>query len=141
MKKSNIIYYWFALFAICFISYQQVQDTIRPGYTGGNLTIIYLLGIAPNFFPAVGIPALFFILIPVISKNSNGSKWVNENRHLTANLISLTGLLSWEFIQIKTAKGHFDWHDVLWTIIGAAVFHVIWKVTPDTYKVLQNEVK
>jgi hypothetical protein len=64
MKTSKGLYYWFALFALCFIAYQQVQDNIRPAYTGRNLTIIYLLGIAPNFFPAIGIPALFILIIP-----------------------------------------------------------------------------
>ena len=131
MKTSKIIYYWFALFALCFIAYQQVQDNIRPGYNGGNLTITYLLGIAPNFFPGIGIPALFVVLIPHMKRTN---KWLNEKKHITANLISLTGLLSWEFLQITTTKGHFDWNDILWTFIGAFVFHLIWTITPDRYK-------
>ena len=131
MKTSKILYYWFALFALCFISYQQVQDNIRPAYTGGNLTIKYLLGIAPNFFPSIGIPALFVVLIPQMKWTN---KWLNEKKHITANLISLTGLLSWEFLQITTTKGRFDWNDILWTFIGALVFHLIWTITPDRFK-------
>ncbi|MBK9642817.1 MAG: hypothetical protein IPO72_16455 [Saprospiraceae bacterium] len=50
MKTSNNSYYWFALFVLCFITYQQVIDNIRPNYSGNNLTVKYLLGIAPNFF-------------------------------------------------------------------------------------------
>ena len=61
MKNSKSLFYWFALFAICFTAYQQVIDKIRPNYSGDNLTVKYLLGIAPNFFPAIGIPALFVI--------------------------------------------------------------------------------
>ena len=91
MKTTKSLYYWFALFALCFIAYQQVQDNIRPAYTGGNLTIIYLLGIAPNFFPAIGIPALFIVIIPQMKWTN---KWLNEKKHITANLISLAGLLS-----------------------------------------------
>lgn len=64
MKTSNNSYYWFALFALCFIAYQQIIDNNRPHYIGDNSTIKYLLGIAPNFLPAIGIPALFVILIP-----------------------------------------------------------------------------
>jgi hypothetical protein len=105
MKTSKSIYYWFALFALCFVAYKQVQDNIRPHYTGGNSTIKYLLGIAPNFFPGIGIPALFVILLPQMKLRS---KWIHEKKHITANLISVTGLLSWEFFQTKTTRGHFD---------------------------------
>jgi hypothetical protein len=131
MKTSKSLYYWFALFALCFIAYQQVQDNIRPAYTGGNLTVKYLLGIAPNFFPSIGIPALFVVLIPQMKQTS---KWLNEKRHITANIISLIGLLSWEFLQPITTRGHFDWNDVIWTLIGAFVFQLIWTITPNRYK-------
>jgi glycopeptide antibiotics resistance protein len=131
MKTSKILYYWFALFALCFIAYQQVQDNIRPNYSGGDLTIIYLLGIAPNFFPSIGIPALFVVLIPQMKQTS---KWLNKKRHITANIISLIGLLSWEFLQPITTRGHFDWNDVIWTLIGAFVFQLIWTITPNRYK-------
>lgn len=131
MKTPKSLYYWHVLFALCFIAYQQVQDNIRPNYTGGNLTITYLLGIAPNFFPGIGIPALFVVLIPQMKQTS---KWLNEKRHITANIISLTGLLFWEFLQTITTRGHFDWNDVLWTLIGAFVFQIIWTITPIRYK-------
>lgn len=124
-------YYWFVIFALCFIAFQQVQDNIRPNYTGGNLSIIYLLGIAPNFFPAIGIPALFVVLIPQMEWTN---KWLNEKKHITANLISLAGLLSWEFLQTITTRGHFDWNDVLWTLIGASIFQLIYTITPNRYK-------
>jgi hypothetical protein len=123
MKTSKHSYYWFALFAFCFIAYQQVQDNIRSNYTGGNLIIIYLLGIAPNFFPSIGIPALFVVLIQQMKQTS---KWLNEKRNITANIISLAGLLSWEFLQPLTTRGYFDWNDVLWTLIGALFFQLIW---------------
>lgn len=123
--------YWFVLFAICFIAYQQIIDHMRPNYIGDNLTIQYLLGIAPNFFPAIGIPALFVILIPQMKLTS---KWINQRMHLAANIISITGLVSWEFIQTTSKKLHFDWNDVLWTLIGAIVFQIVWVITPDRYK-------
>jgi len=131
MKTSKSSFYWFAIFALCFIAYQQVQDNIRPSYTGGNLTITYLLGIAPNFFPSIGIPALFVVLLPQMKLTS---KWIKEKKHITANIISLTGLISWEFLQVLTTKGRFDWNDVLWTLIGAIFFQLIWTITPIRYK-------
>jgi glycopeptide antibiotics resistance protein len=130
MRTSKHVYYWFVIFALCFIGYQQVQDQIRPNYAGENLTIIYLLGIAPNFLPAIGIPALFVVLIPQL-KNTNS--WLNEKKHITANLISLSGLLCWEFLQTMTENGYFDWNDVLWTLIGAGVFQLIWKISPKRF--------
>lgn len=131
MNSSNKMYYWFALFAVCFISYQQISDNIRPNYNGYNLIIKYLLGIAPNFFPAIGIPSLFLILIPQLKWTN---KWFKDKKQITANVISLSGLISWEFIQSTSTKLHFDWNDILWTIIGAIVFHFIWIVTPIRFK-------
>ena len=138
MNTSKSLYYWFALFAFCFIAYQQVIDNIRPNYIGNNLTLKYLLGIAPNFFPSIGIPALFVVFFPEMKQTS---KWLNENKHITANLISVTGLITWEFIQASSKKLHFDWNDVLWTLIGALVFQLIWISTPIKYKEEYEETK
>ena len=132
MNTSKSLYYWLALFAICFITYQQIIDSIRPNYSGDSITVKYLLGIAPNFFPAIGIPALFVVLIPQMKRTN---KWLNENKYITANIISLSGLILWEFIQETSKKLHFDWNDILWTVIGAFVFQLIWTITPDRYKV------
>jgi hypothetical protein len=127
-------YYWFAIFALTSIAYQLVQDNIRPNYNGDDLIIKYILGIAPNFFPAIGLPALFVILLPEINKGENSNQWLNNKIHITANLISLTGLLSWEFLQITTTRGRFDWNDVLWTLIGALIFQLIWILSPEGFK-------
>lgn len=59
---------------------------------------------------------------------------VEQKKHITANIISLTGLLSWEFLQTITTRGHFDWNDVLWTLLGALVFQLIWTISPNRYK-------
>ena len=131
MKNSKSLYFWFGLFAVCFIAYQQVIDNIRPNYIGTNLTVKYLLGIAPNFFPAIGIPALLVVLIPQMKLHSS---WLNENKNITSNVISVTGLVAWEFIQTGSKKLHFDWHDILWTLIGAIVFQIIWTMSPNSYK-------
>ncbi|HQT22502.1 MAG: hypothetical protein B7X86_16255 [Sphingobacteriales bacterium 17-39-43] len=128
------VYYWFAFFALTSLAYQLVQDNIRPNYNGGDLIIKYILGIAPNFFPAIGIPALFVILIPEFNKGKSSNQWLNSKKNITANLISLTGLLSWEFLQVTTTRGRFDWNDILWTLIGALIFQLIWILSPIKYK-------
>ncbi len=135
MKYSKRIYFWFALFAVCFISYQLISENIRPNYNGDNLIINYFLGVAPNFFPAIGIPALFLILIPQLRQTN---KWLNKKVHLTANIISLTGLISWELIQLNSTKLNFDWNDIVWTLIGAFVFHLIFIFIPKSFKELND---
>ena len=76
--------------------------------------------------------------IPIRIK-SNAESGFNKQKHITANIISLTGLLCREFLQTKTSKGHFDWNDVLWTFMGAFVFQLIWTITPEKYKKKYNE--
>ena len=110
MKSSTSVYFWLSIFAVSFLSYQQISDNIRPEYCGDNLIIKYLLGIDPNFFPAIWIPALFVVLIPQLKING---EWLNNKKHLIANMISITGIITWEFIQAYSANLHFDWNDVL----------------------------
>ncbi|MBK8698512.1 MAG: hypothetical protein IPN29_02805 [Saprospiraceae bacterium] len=139
--KIKPAYYWFSIFALTFIAYQLVQDSIRPNYSGDNLIVKYILGIAPNLFPAIGIPALFVLLIPELFKGNKTNKWLNTERHITANIVSLIGLLTWEFLQTTTTRGRFDWNDVLWTLIGAMIFQLIWLATSIEYKEAYEETR
>jgi hypothetical protein len=123
-------YFWLAIFAICFLAFQFIQDNIRPNYSGDNPTLQYVLGVAPNFFPSIGIPALFVVVIPLLNSKKQTNNWVDKYLHLTANAISQTGLISWEFIQISTKNGRFDWNDILWTVLGGIIFHLIWMMSP-----------
>ena len=131
METSSKTYFWLIVFAVCFISYQQISDNIRPDYNGDNAIIKYVLGIAPNFFPAIGIPSLFVVLIPQLKING---EWMNKKKHLIANIISTTGLITWEFIQTYSTKLHFDWNDILWTFIGACIFQLLWIISPKQFK-------
>jgi hypothetical protein len=131
MKNSKTTYYCFSIFAICFLFFQGLSYYVRPNYSGDNAAFSYFLGIAPNFFPAIGIPALFVLFMMQLKTTS---KWLNEKSYITANLISLTGLIAWEFIQTSSKNLHFDWNDIIWSIIGGAIFQLIWKLTPERLK-------
>ena len=131
--KFKLEYYWFLIFALCFTAFNQIQDNIRPNYSGDNSIVKYLLGVAPNFFPAIGIPALFVLTIPYVFKKKNSDNWFFKMRHLSSNLISVIGLVGWEFAQMS-GKLRFDWNDILWTFIGAILFQVIWILSPQKYK-------
>jgi hypothetical protein len=73
--KFKLEYYWFLIFALCFTAFNQIQDNFRPNYGGDDLIIKYLLGVAPNFFPAIGIPALFVVIIPYLLNKKNSDSW------------------------------------------------------------------
>jgi hypothetical protein len=110
-------YYWFLIFALCFTAFNQIQDNVRPNYRGDNLIVKYLLGVAPNFFPAIGIPALFVFTISYVFKKKSSDIWFFKKIHLSSNLISIIGLVGWEFAQIL-GKLSFDWNDILWNLLA-----------------------
>ena len=116
-------YLYYLLFGITFLSFNLVQDFIRPNYNGGHRGVIYFLGIAPNFLPAIGLPALFYVIIPELFSPET---LIRKNKLRFSVGIAMVGLIGNEFITIYTlGKGVFDWNDVLWTIIGGVVFYWI----------------
>lgn len=125
-------YFWFGMFAFGTLAFTLVQDYIRPHYQGESHLIPYFLGIAPNYFAGLGLCSFFVVMITHInstSKNPSNSVWLNEKAHISSIFISVIGLSLWEFIQIFSARGHFDWHDLIWTFIGALSFYLLWLVT------------
>ncbi len=132
--KLKLEYILLGIFAVSFISYQLIQDFIRTNYVIENDIIKYLLGVAPNFFPAIGIPSFFIVVfLSLRSKNLKGN-YLSERIHLFSILISLTGLTAWEVTQIFAPNGYFDWHDILWTFIGTSVFYLVWMFIPSRLK-------
>lgn len=129
MSTKRLSYFWLSLFASCTLAYQLIQDIIRPGYAGSNPIARYLLGVAPNFLPAIGLPAFFVVLLPYVAGGVRKNHPAIRLPHITANLVSLTGLIAWECIQNFSSRGHFDWNDVLFTLLGGLVFHGIWMVS------------
>ena len=124
-------YCWLGLFAFGTIAFTLVQDNIRPNYHGQSDVIKYLLGIAPNYFAGLGLSSFFVVMIIHInssSKKPSKSVWLNNKAQILSMLISVTGLSIWEFMQTYSSRGYFDWHDLLWTIIGVLTFYLIWFV-------------
>ena len=115
-------YVYHIVFIISFLLFPVVQDYLRPNYDGTNEIIIYLLGVAPNFLPGIGLPALFYEAIQELFKPNSS---LFKNRLYWSVGISISGLIANEFITIFTPGGVFDWNDILWTIIGAVLFILI----------------
>ena len=117
----NVAYYF--VFAISFLLFPIVQNYIRPNYEGDNELVVYFLGVAPNFLPGVGLPALLYVVIPEVFK-SHASLF--RNRLYWSVAISITGLVGNEFVTLFTpGQGVFDWNDIVWAIIGAGLFVAI----------------
>lgn len=132
--KFKLEYILLGIFAISFISYQLIQDNIRTNFVFENDIIKYLLGVAPNFFPAIGIPSLCIVVFLSLRSQNLKGNYLSERIHLFSMLISLTGLTAWEFTQIFAPYGYFDWHDILWTFIGTSVFYLVWMFIPSRLK-------
>ena len=132
--KLKLEYLLFGIFAASFISFQLVQDVIRPNYIVESTYVNYFLSVAPNFFPAIGIPALFIAVFLSAKCNNLKRNFLIERIHITSMLVSLFGLVSWEFVQILAPYGYFDWNDITWTFAGTFVFYLIWRIIPNTLK-------
>jgi len=132
MKWKNE-YLYALIFALCFAGFQYLEDVIRIDYNNQNNFFTYLLGIIPNFLPAIGMPSIFVVIIKELKEKSTNSFFLKK-KHILAILISQIGLIAWEFQQILAPNGTFDWNDILWTIIGGGIFYLIWKAKPLTDK-------
>ena len=70
-------YVYHIIFIVSFLLFPIVQDYIRPNYDGANEVLIYLLGVAPNFLPGIGLPALLCVVIPELSKPNSSFIFVS----------------------------------------------------------------
>ena len=132
MKWKNE-YLYILIFALCFAGFQYLEEVIRIDYNNQNKFFTYLLGVIPNFLPAIGMPSLFVVIIKEL-KGKSTNPFFLKKKHILAILISQIGLITWEFQQILAPNGTFDWNDILWTIIGGGIFCLIWKAKPLTDK-------
>ena len=132
MKWKNE-YLHILIFALCFAGFQYLEEVIRIDYNNQNNFFTYLLGIIPNFLPAIGMPSIFVVIIKELKEKSTNPFFLKK-KHILAILISQIGLIAWEFQQILAPNGTFDWNDILWTIIGGGIFYLIWKAKPLTDK-------
>lgn len=125
MKKqtNSTSNFWLGIFALCFFLFQLISYKIRPAYDGDNEIVNYFLGVAPNFFPSIGIPALIYAILE--TNKSKNSAFVNRNAFLIALCVGVSGLILWEILQIYSKKLSFYWHDILWTIAGGLIFWLI----------------
>ena len=128
MKWKND-YLYILTFALCFAGFQYLEEVIRIDYNNENTFFTYLLGVIPNFLPAIGMPSIFVVIIKELKGKSTNTFFLKK-KHILAILISQIGLITWEFVQIVAPNGIFDWNDILWTIIGGGIFYLIWKAKP-----------
>jgi glycopeptide antibiotics resistance protein len=121
-------YWYYLIFAICFAGFQIIEDKIRVKYLGDNQLLIYLMGVAPNFLPGIGLAAALYVFMaegvfPVEKVTGHQTNYAKS-----AFLISTIGLIAWEFVQIIAPRGTFDWNDVLFTLLGGVCFLILYKI-------------
>jgi hypothetical protein len=121
--------FWLFIFVFCTVNTILIQLIIRPNYVGEIFALEYLLGVTPNFFPAIGIPSLFVLSIHCVKRKNCFWDYVIKKKYVFGNLFSMVGLILWELIQ-SSFDLIFDWDDILWTLIGAFSFYFIWCFSP-----------
>ena len=135
----NRKYLYYIIFGFTFILFNIVQENIRPNYEGGNSLIIYFFGIIPNFLPGIGLPSLFYVIIPEVFKPN--SLFYKERLKLSI-YISMFGLILNEFITIfPSGRGIFGWDDTLWTLISGGFALIINRKISEVYQKLVYQKK
>jgi hypothetical protein len=121
------------------------QELYWPKETPGNtktksiLIAIFILGFLCNIFFFAHQSLGFYLFLLLLSNMDKEMKfkleyyWFSKKSHLAANLISVIGLIGWEFAQMS-GKLRFDWNDILWTFIGVFIFQFIWLISPQKFK-------
>jgi hypothetical protein len=85
------------------------------------------LGVLPNFTAAIAIP--FVALGAWLEMRPTDASSAIRRRFVALNLASLAGLLAWEFLQRTGSTLRFDPDDLVATVAGAAVAHLVFVST------------
>ena len=72
MKWKNE-YLHILIFALCFVGFQYLEEVIRIDYNNQNKFFTYLLGVIPNFLPAIGMPSIFVVIIKELKGKSTNT--------------------------------------------------------------------
>jgi len=124
MTKKEI-YIWFVIFAISTLAYSYIQDTLRPASKDYPNAVKYLLGVGPNYFAGVSLPAFFMFMAPYVVSSERLENLTITRLRNSSIIIALTGLIIWETVQLKSKNGYFDSHDIMWTFFSAFTFLII----------------
>ena len=121
---SKRIHYkiWLVVYLLGELMCRSIQYEIRPHAQHNPAWVVYLLGVAPNFFGAISAPSIIVFLLHFYDLKKHGRIGDLDDYLKKAVLISVSGIVMWEAAQPLTGKYYFDPQDILWTFIGAGVF-------------------
>ena len=71
------------IFALCFVGFQYLEEVIRIDYNNQNKFFTYLLGVIPNFLPAIGMPYIFVLIIKELKGKSTNTFFLKKEIHLS----------------------------------------------------------
>ncbi len=101
---------------------QWARTNIKPA---GEL-LQFVMGVLPNFAAAIAIP---FVILGIQAEQKppmTGRTW--KNWLLIAMIISGTGLIGWEFIQLTGRRFVFDPADIAATLAGLIVTALLFEL-------------
>ncbi len=116
-SRLKILVYFLIFSVLSGLSYQMIQDRMRPGLSAeAPEWLVYALGVAPNFLGGVSLAAGFIVVARELVE-------MNDRRlsDLMATGLATASLVLWEILQIWLPNGFFDAHDIFWTFPGAAL--------------------
>lgn len=124
MRFQNQKQLWLFCYLFGEIMCRTTQYVVRPLHLYPNIDWVkYMLGVAPNFWAALSLPALLLLISNYAGSQYN---WVRTILPLdtlhTAYAVALTGIVGWEICQPLTGMYYFDPNDLMWTILGTATF-------------------
>lgn len=112
---------------VCLVGNATLEaiDVLRHSGTGYRSTVALIVGSGPNVAAVLAIAGAavpVLVSAPVFARRM----WGTARRINAALLATVLGLLTWEFAQPLTARGVFDWRDVMATVITGGGLAVVW---------------
>lgn len=116
MKLRESLYLLFAVLAPG-LAYRFFLDDLRNKAAGAHGWDAYMLSIAPNFIGAFSLGAALFLAGLYFWKRATKPQIA-----FAAAAGSILAVSAWEVAQFILPDGEFGWHDLAWTIMGAALY-------------------
>lgn len=116
MKLREISYLVFVVLAPSPIFY-LLRAGLREKAESGDPWASYFLTVMPNVVGAFSLGGALFLTAFYVWKKATRAQMA-----LAAAAVSIAALSGFEVLQFFLPKKTFDWHDLAWTIIGAALY-------------------
>jgi hypothetical protein len=124
MRFQNLKQLWLFCYLFGEIMCRTTQYVVRPMHLYPDIGWVkYFMGVAPNFWAALSLPAALLLITNYVGNQYPAVRWIVPKDALHSSYaVALSGIVSWECCQPLTGMYYFDTNDLLWTIVGTAIF-------------------